>query len=80
MSDTAAPTTKQRAGLLESAMLKLFTRKGHVLDIKDIGSAFRMVTLGGEALREVEWTPGDKIQIQLGGWVQRTYTPMDCFY
>ncbi len=21
--------------------------------------------------------PGDKVQIQLGGWVQRTYTPMD---
>jgi NADPH-dependent ferric siderophore reductase len=71
------PTPQKRAGLLESAMLKLFTRSAQVLDIEDIGDAFRIVTLGGEALRNVEWTPGDKIQIQLGGWTQRTYTPID---
>ena len=65
-----------RPGLLESAVLKLFTRSAQVLHIEDIGAAFRLVTLGGEALRKVEWTPGDKIQIQLGGWTQRTYTPM----
>lgn len=27
-------------------------------------------------MRDAGWTPGDKIQIQLGGWTQRTYTPM----
>lgn len=64
------------AGLIEAAMFKLFTRGARVLDIEDIGRAFRIITLGGEALRKVEWTPGDKIQIQLGGWTQRTYTPM----
>jgi ferric-chelate reductase (NADPH) len=62
--------------LLLPKILKLFTRSAQVLDIEDIGSAFRIVTLGGEALRNVSWTPGDKIQIQLGGWSQRTYTPM----
>ncbi|SKC74346.1 siderophore-interacting protein [Paraburkholderia hospita] len=77
MNDTATTPTKKRAGLLESAMLKLFARSAHVLDMEDIGSAFRLVTLGGEALRNIGWTPGDKIQIQLGGWVQRTYTPID---
>ncbi|ELX09505.1 siderophore-interacting protein [Janthinobacterium sp. HH01] len=66
-----------KAGLFESAMHKLFTRSAQVLDIEDIGGAYRLVTLGGPALRNIEWTPGDKIQIQLGGWVQRTYTPMD---
>jgi ferric-chelate reductase (NADPH) len=65
-----------RPGLLESAVLKLFTRSAKVLHIEDIGADFRIVTLGGEALRGVEWTPGDKLQIQLGGWTQRTYTPM----
>lgn len=73
MNNTA---TKKRAGLLESAVLKLFTRNANVLSIEDIGSNFRLITLGGDALKSVQWTPGDKLQIQLGGWVQRTYTPM----
>ncbi|WP_063922937.1 siderophore-interacting protein [Cupriavidus basilensis] len=74
MNDTA---TKKRAGLLESAMLKLFTRSANVLDVEDIGDHFRLITLGGDALKNVQWTPGDKLQIQLGGWAQRTYTPME---
>jgi ferric-chelate reductase (NADPH) len=77
MNDTTSLSSQKRSGLLESAILRLFTRNAQVLDITDIGSAFRMVTLGGEALRHTEWTPGDKMQIQLGGWQQRTYTPID---
>ena len=77
MNDIIPPTMHRRAGLLESAVLKLFTRNGQVLDVEDVGRAFRIITLGGEAVRNIEWTPGDKIQVQLGGWVQRTYTPMD---
>jgi len=77
MNDSALFVTNKRTGLLESAMHKLFMRQAHVLDIKDIGHAYRIVTLGGDSLRDISWTPGDKIQIQLGGWVQRTYTPMD---
>ena len=77
MNDSAMSVTIKRAGLFESAMHKLFMRHAHVLDIEHIGSAYRIVTLGGESLRNLPWTPGDKIQIQLGGWVQRTYTPMD---
>lgn len=77
MNDSAAAVTNQRTGLFESAMHRLFMRQVHVLDIEDIGSAYRIVTLGGDSLRNLSWTPGDKIQIQLGGWVQRTYTPMD---
>lgn len=58
-------------------MQRLFTRSAQVQDLEDVGAAFRIVTLGGDALRGVDWTPGDKVQIQLGGWVQRTYTPLD---
>jgi NADPH-dependent ferric siderophore reductase len=72
--DTTTPT--RRAGLLESAMQKLYTRQAQVLAIDDIGP-YRLVTLGGDALRNVTWSAGDKIQIQLGGWTQRTYTPLD---
>ena len=77
MTGALNPAAGKPAGLLESAIFKLFTRSAHVLDIEDVGSAFRILTLGGDALRDVAWTPGDKIQLQLGGWVQRTYTPMD---
>lgn len=72
-----APQQKKRAGLLEATIQKLFTRSANVIDIVDIGRTFRLITLGGDALRDADWTPGDKIQLQLGGWVQRTYTPID---
>lgn len=68
---------RKRTGRIEAAMLKLFTRSGWVLEIEEIGDDFRILTIGGEQLRNVDWTPGDKVQIQLGGWVQRTYTPID---
>nr|WP_315393931.1 siderophore-interacting protein [uncultured Duganella sp.] len=76
MHNTALPPPR-RAGLIESTVLKLFTRPADVLDVEELGHAFRLVTLGGDALRDVDWTPGDKIQIQLGGWMQRTYTPIE---
>ena len=75
MNDALPPA--KRAGLVEATIQKLFTRSAHVVDIVDIGSAFRIITLGGDGLRHVAWTPGDKLQVQLGGWVQRTYTPID---
>ncbi|MYN27507.1 siderophore-interacting protein [Duganella levis] len=72
--DNTFPT--RRAGLFESAVQKLFTRPARVLEIENLGP-YRLVTLGGDALRNAAWHAGDKIQIQLGGWVQRTYTPLD---
>jgi len=77
MNEVTSPTTRKRAGLLESAMHKFFMRNAQVVDVEDVGAAFRVVTLGGESLRNAGWTPGNKLQIQLGGWVQRTYTPID---
>ncbi len=77
MNETSSSTSRKRTGMIESAMVKLFMRNARVLHIEDIGNAFRIVTLGGEAQRKVGWTPGDKLQIQLGGWVQRTYTPIE---
>lgn len=77
MNETSSSTSRKRTGMIESAMVKLFMRNARVLHIEDIGNAFRIVTLGGEAQRKVGWTPGDKLHIQLGGWVQRTYTPIE---
>jgi len=77
MNDIVHHAVIKRAGLFEATVQKLFTRSAHVLEIVELGSSFRLITLGGDALRGVDWTPGDKIQVQLGGWVQRTYTPIE---
>jgi ferric-chelate reductase (NADPH) len=58
-------------------MLKLFTRQARVESVEAINPKFSVITLQGDALKDVAWTPGDKIQMQFGGWVQRTYTPLD---
>ena len=77
MNDIFRQAPVRRAGLFEATVQKLFTRSASVADTVDIGSAFRIITLAGDALRDAAWSPGDKIQLQLGGWVQRTYTPLD---
>ncbi|PIA06114.1 siderophore-interacting protein [Citrobacter portucalensis] len=70
-------TPDKRAGRLETAMQKLFMRSAQVTAVEPLGERFRLITLSGDALKQMKWTPGDKIQLQLGGWVQRTYTPID---
>lgn len=69
--------TARPPGMIEATLARLFMRSARVLEVENVGPAFCIVTLGGDALRDSSWTPGDKIQLQLGGWVQRTYTPMD---
>jgi ferric-chelate reductase (NADPH) len=63
-------------GRLESAVSRLLTKAAVVEAVEDIASGFRRVTLSGAALRGVAWSPGQKVQFLLGGWVQRTYTPL----
>ena len=63
-------------GRLEGAVAKLFTKRAEVQSLEDVAHGFRLVALAGEALRGVAWAPGQKVQLMLGGWVQRTYTPL----
>lgn len=84
MNDSRLPAATEstlhpgnRPGLVESVLQKLFTRQSRVDAIEELNSKFRLITLSGDALKNVTWTPGDKVQVQLGGWVQRTYTPLD---
>jgi ferric-chelate reductase (NADPH) len=63
-------------GLVEGAVLKLLTRAATVVQSELIAERFRLLTLSGSALRGVDWQPGQKVQVQLGGWVSRTYTPL----
>ena len=77
MNEAAMPATAKHAGLLESALHKLFMRTAHVDLVEDVGTAFRVVTLAGKVLCNAGWAAGDKLQVQLGGWTQRTYTPLE---
>lgn len=65
-----------KPGRLEGAVAKLFARTARVRAVRDVAEDFRLLTLSGGALRDVAWSPGQKIQVLLGGWVNRTYTPM----
>ena len=76
MSESSPVQRARRLGLLESAVAKWLTREAHVRDVRPLGERFQRITLAGEALRRVAWVPGQKVQPMLGGWVQRTYTPL----
>ena len=78
LADTEiTPPVGRRPGLVESMLQKWFMRRSRVESIEALHPKFRLITLSGEALKNVAWTPGDKVQIQLGGWVMRTYTPLE---
>lgn len=64
-------------GIFEATMTRLFTRRARIDEIENVGECFRIITLSGDALRNASWTPGDKVEVQLGGWTRRTYTPIE---
>ncbi len=74
MSETAGKA--KTIGRLEGAFSKLFTKAAVVSALQDVADGFRLLTLTGETLRRVAWAPGQKVQLMLGGWIQRTYTPL----
>lgn len=76
MSDTGGrDAVRKPTGRLEGALSKLFTRSATVREARTVAQNFRLLTLSGPALQNVSWVPGQKVQLMLGGWVQRTYTP-----
>jgi len=63
-------------GPLRNALLKFQTLGATVVDIHHPAERFRLITLEGEALKNIRWRPGQKIQLRLGGFTARTYTPL----
>ncbi|MCP3369465.1 siderophore-interacting protein [Bradyrhizobium cajani] len=52
-------------------------RPARVATVKTLSPHFRLVGLEGDALKDVAWTAGQKIQVAMGaGLSARTYTPM----
>lgn len=65
-----------KPGRLESALTRLFMKRATVTRVQVLSEHFRRFTLSGDALRDVRWTPGQKVQVAVGGWAYRTYTPL----
>ncbi|MCK1389284.1 siderophore-interacting protein [Bradyrhizobium sp. 1] len=58
-------------------LLRWLMRPARVAAVETLSPRFRLAELEGEALREVPWTTGQKIQVAMGaGLSARTYTPM----
>ena len=65
-------------GRLERTVLRWLLRPSRVTAVETIAPQFRLIELEGEALRNVEWSAGHKIQVSIGaGMTARTFTPMN---
>lgn len=64
-------------GRIEKTLLRWLSRPATITAAQILSPRFRLIELEGEALREIDWIPGQKIQISISGMrVARTYTPM----
>ncbi len=75
-ADPASGSLPKKPGRIESTLLKLFARPATVTAIEDVSPRFRAITIAGDGLASVAWVPGQKVQMALGGFVARTFTPM----
>jgi NADPH-dependent ferric siderophore reductase len=51
-------------------------RRAQVSRVEQVATNFVHLTLEGKAQRDVDWCPGDKVQVFLPGVGMRTYTPL----
>jgi ferric-chelate reductase (NADPH) len=64
-------------GRVTRTLLRWLMRSARVDAVETLSPHFRLVYLEGEALRNVAWTAGQKVQVSMGsGLSARTYTPM----
>lgn len=63
-------------GILINALGGLLLREGRVLAVHDLTPRFRMLSVHVDGLRDLSWTPGDKVQVLLPDRDVRTFTPM----
>lgn len=76
-ASTGADQTGYRAGLVERALTRLWMRPARVSGVTSLSESFRLIHFQSEALKECDWSPGDKVQLKLdGGLITRTYTPI----
>ena len=65
------------AGRLTTLLTRWFLRQATASKVEVLSEHFRLITLAGAKLKDVQWAPGQKIQIVVGGGgANRTYTPL----
>lgn len=62
--------------LLTGVVGRFLFRSAAVRGVEPLGSRFRRVTIGGPALCDARFNPGDKVQLFIPDAGLRTYTPM----
>lgn len=64
-------------GPVTRMLLRWMMRPARVAAVETLSPRFRLIELEGDALKDVAWTAGQKIQVAMGaGLSARTYTPM----
>lgn len=77
MAAVGAPLSKE-PGRLSRAVARLWMKRATVTANERLADRFHLITLEGDALKSVEWRPGQKVQIAMGSaFVTRTYTPIE---
>jgi len=76
--DALAISTAKGPGRLSRAVSRLWMKPATVAANERLADRFHLITLEGDALTNVTWRPGQKVQIAMGSaFVTRTYTPID---
>lgn len=77
LADRRRTSRPRPEGRLSSLLRRLLMRRATVTACRQVAEGFHLITLESPDFRNLEWTPGDKIQIALGSaFVARTYTPI----
>lgn len=64
-------------GPVTRLLLRWLMRPARVAAVETLSPRFRLIELEGEALKDIAWTAGQKIQVAMSaGLSARTYTPM----
>jgi ferric-chelate reductase (NADPH) len=64
-------------GRVTRTLLRWLMRPARVAAVETLSPHFRLAELQGEALKDVAWTAGQKVQVSMGsGLSARTYTPI----
>lgn len=74
---TSSSPAQAKDGTLTRLVKRILLTNAEVATTRRVSEHFRLITLHGEELKKATWTPGDKIQVNMGsGFNNRTYTPI----
>jgi ferric-chelate reductase (NADPH) len=77
MTDPTDEARMARPGLVTRTLRQWLMREARVVAVQTLSPHFRSIDLEGEALKGVDWSVGQKIQVAMGaGLTARTYTPL----